>query len=316
MSGLLTDNSVVILSFGGGQDSTALLHLYRRDKAFRDKYIGPASFAVVYAATGDEFDLTDQHVANVKQLCAAEGIPFYHLTPDLGFHNLKAQDLISWYRGTDSCGSKAYPKSCTDKLKIVPIYNFLEHWICKVWAQQHGEHEITEVHGRKRGLKAYAAKHGKIRMMIGIAAGEERRAASTPEKQADIPAWRAKSIETFYPLIDLGLDRAGCQKLIASYGEHVPFPSNCKRCPFLNDIELLFLARHYPDALEEWIDIEARKLARDESRGTDPTKRYGVFVKTLLPAKVKEVEAKFGHMTNQELWDYRNSHGHCVMSSY
>jgi len=316
MSGRLTDKSVVILSFGGGQDSTALLHLYRKDKAFRDKYVGPASFAAVYAATGDEFDLTDRHVENVQKMCDAEGIPFYHLTPDKGYHHAKSQDLISWYRGTDSCGSKAYPKSCTDKLKIVPIYNFLEQWICHTWAPMHGDSKVTEAYGRKHGLKVYARRHGRIVVMLGIAAGEEKRATGKAAKARVQPVWQRDAIDKVYPLIDLGLDRAGCQKLIASYGEPVPFPSNCKRCPFLNDIELLFLARHYPEALEEWIDIEAKKLLRDEARGTDPTKRYGVFVKTLLPEKLKEVEAKFGHMTNQELWDYRNSHGHCVMSSY
>lgn len=312
----LNKKRIVVLSFGGGQDSTALLHLYRNDENFRQKYVGDATLIVVMSGTGDEFDLTDVHVENMRVLCQTEGIPFFHLTPDLGFHNEKAQDLISWYRRTSSCGSKAYPKSCTDKLKIVPIYNFLEHWVCTTWAQTHGDADVCAAYGRKRGLIKYAEKYGKIRMMIGIAAGEERRAASTPDKQANVPVWRRKSVETFYPLIDLGLDRAGCQKLIASYGEHVPFPSNCKRCPFLNDIELLFLARHYPEALEEWIDIEAKKQLRDEDRGTPPDKRYGVFVKTLLPQKLKEVEAKYGHMTNQELWDYRNSHGHCVASSY
>jgi hypothetical protein len=315
-NGELHDKSIVVLSFGGGQDSTALLHLYRKDPAFREKYVGSATFLVVISATGDEFKETDQHVGEISTLCQKEGIPFFHLTADKGWHNDKAQDLISWYKRTDSCGSKAYPKSCTDKLKIVPIYNFLEAWVCKVWARDHGDILLAGAYGRKNGLKAYAAKYGKIRVILGIAAGEERRAAAGPDKLAKQPVWQRESLEKIYPLIDLGLDRAGCQKLIAAYGEKVPFPSNCRRCPFLNDIELLFLERHDPEALAEWIEIEAAKIRRDETRNTPVDKRYGVFVKTLLPEKLLEVRAKFGHMTDAELFEYRNSHGHCVMSAY
>ena len=312
----MTSKSITMLSFGGGQDSTALLHLYRKDAGFREKYVGESTFIVVMSATGDEFPQTDEHVRAISELCRAEGIPFFHLTGDQGWHNDKARDLISWYRRTDSCGSKAYPKSCTDKLKIVPIYNFLEHWLCHIWAAQHGDIEVAKAYGRKNGLKAYAAKYGKIRVILGIAAGEERRAAASPDKLAKQPVWQRESIEKIYPLIDLGLDRAGCQKLIKAYGEKVPFPSNCRRCPFLNDIELLFLKRHHPEALEEWIDIEAAKIRRDAQRNTPEDKRYGVFIKTLLPEKILEVEAKYGHMTDEELYEYRNSHGHCVQSAY
>ncbi len=312
----MTKNSITVLSFGGGQDSTALLHLYRKDPSFRERYIGKSDFLVVMSATGDEFPQTDEHVKNVAQMCHSEAIPFFHLTPDQGWHNEPCQDLMSWYKLTDSCGSKAYPKTCTDNFKLQPIYKFLEHWLARDWAPRHNESQVYAAYGRKKAFKVYAARHGKIRMMIGIAAGEERRAKMDPEAIAKWPKWKQVSIENVYPLIDLGLDRQGCQDLIRGYGEIVPFPSNCRRCPFLNDIELLFLKRHHPEELEEWIEVEAAKLRRDEVRDTPPEKRYGVFLKTYLPEKVKEVEDKHGHMTDAELFEYRNSHGHCVMSSY
>jgi hypothetical protein len=56
-------------------------------------------------------------------------------------------------------------------------------------------------------------------MLIGIAKGEEGRCGEAMEK------WMRETVERVYPLIDLGLDRQGCQDYIASS------TSRCRRRP-------------------------------------------------------------------------------------
>jgi hypothetical protein len=48
----------------------------------------------------------------------------------MGLHGGKWQGYRQFLRATSTCGSKAFRKTCTDNLKIKPIYRFLEKWIC------------------------------------------------------------------------------------------------------------------------------------------------------------------------------------------
>jgi 3'-phosphoadenosine 5'-phosphosulfate sulfotransferase (PAPS reductase)/FAD synthetase len=293
-------NELTVLSFGGGQDSTALLYKYAFDPAFRAKY-APGRFLVIMAATLDEHPETNSHVEEIKKFCAAHAIEFVHITPDLGFHGGKWQGYRQFLRATTTCGSKAFMKTCTDNLKIKPIYRFLEQWL--------GKNYGVKV-GRKEGFKEFAAKHGKIRMIVGIAAGEEGRVGATMEKWAQI------SVERIYPLIDIGLDRQGCQDYIAACNKPVPPPSNCMLCPFMSEIELLWLYYNYPQDYQDWVILEQNKIDRFRGEGLPDDKNLGVWGRKLLPKKLDEAKARYGHMTHAQINEYKMSHGHCVKSKY
>jgi hypothetical protein len=81
----------------------------------------------------------------------------------------------------------------------------------------------------------------------------------------------------------------------------------------MNDVELLYMYRFNRGWLSKWIALEANKIAANLHMGAQ---NLGVWGKVLLPAKVKEVLEKFGHMTDAALIDYKMSHGHCVKSKY
>ena len=301
--------ALTVLSYGAGQDSTALLCLLIHDPEFRAKYapertrLGTrAHLLVVFSDTGNEHPATYAQVTRAKGMCAEHGIPFFHLEPGDQYHSDLWSSLTGFYRAKNACGSKAFPKTCTDNLKIQPIYRWLNEWC----ADRTGKPA-----DRKGGLYSWAARHGRIRVLIGIAAGEEKRAGGEGKNKG--PLWMQRNIKREYPLIPLGLDRAGCQRLIAEHGYHVPPPSNCMLCPFVNERELLLLARAYPDAFAEWVEIEANKLRANAHKGE---KNLGVFGRRSLPEVLEAAEKKFGHMTTAELEEYRFSHGHCVKSSY
>lgn len=291
---------LTVLSFGGGQDSTALLYLYAYDKRFRARY-APNDFLVVMAATGDEHASTDKHVAETIEFCKKNDIEFVHITPDMGYHGASWQDLRSFYKSKNAVGSKAFPKTCTDRLKIQPIYKFLEDWVSNKYGVEKG---------RKKAFKEYAKIHGKINMLVGIAAGEEKRVADPSKEPAK---WKRESINMVYPLVDLTMDRKACQKFIFNVGHTVPTPSNCILCPFISLQELLWLHRFDKESLNDWIEMEAAKIAANLHMEKRNVGVWGGI--KLLPEMVQVAIKKFGDWSDEKLIDYKFSHGHC-MSKY
>lgn len=205
---------LTVLSYGGGQDSTALLYKYVCDGTFRNTY-APGRFLVIMADTGDEHAHTYEHVEFTKKFCLENGIEFIFLTSDMGFHTGDWQNLRNFYRLKKAVGSKCFPKICTDRLKLQPIYRFLESWL---------EREYGYVAGRKAGFKQFAARHGKIKMLIGIAEGEEKRVKGKG-KGKNAAKWYKQSIEIHYPLIDTGMEQASMSVLCAfsKSSSSVPF---------------------------------------------------------------------------------------------
>lgn len=292
---------LTVLSFGAGQDSTDILYRYAYDRSFRNRY-ARGRFIVTMSDTGDEHAHTYRHVAYIKTFCKQRGIEFHFLTPEMGFHSPKWPSLIEFFRRTHTIGVKSLHKSCSDQLKIQPFYRWLD-----AFANAQLGTRLT----RKRALIEYARCYGKIRVLIGLAAGEESRVADP----ASLPDWQVKSIETVYPLIELGVDRQGCQQNIRSLGHEVPWPSNCRRCHFLSKVELLWLHRRHPDAFDEWVFLENQKLARFQHKGKKNYTVWGRSRKTLSEI-LAEAKAEFGHLSDEDLDEYKMSHGHCVNTRY
>lgn len=292
---------LTVLSYGGGQDSTALLAMYALDhQDFRRRW-APRRFLVLMADTGDEHPETAQHVEWTRAFCRARGIEFHHLALGQGWHpRLWTQGLRAFYRAKRTVGSKAFRKWCTDNLKLVPLYRFLETWIGR-------EYRLPT--GGKRGFYAFRRRWGPIRMMLGLAAGEERRVAR-PERLAP---WIRDCFERVAPLMALGMDRQACQTFLRSAGLPVPVPCNCMLCPYRSPIELLWLARVHPDAYAGWVELEAAKLERFRHLGE---RNLGVFGRRRLPEVLKEAERRWGHLSDADLEAHRMTHGHGGASTY
>lgn len=294
-----------VLSFGGGQDSTTLLYKLLHDPIFRKQY-APGRLVVVMADTKNEHPETYEHVYKMMKICAQYRVKFFLIDPQDGYHTQAwSNGLVQFYKDYNAIGSKTFPKTCTDQLKIRPIYKWLDEFIHTVhgYGKRNGKGVLM-----KSAIKEYAQKHGKIKMMIGIAKGEEVRVAKDSGKQK----WMREAIENIYPLIDLGMDRQACIDYIRSIGEEPPIPSNCIICPFMNLVELLYLYRFHNAEYHRWVHLEQNKI----NNNTSSEKNFGVWGKKLLPEVLKEAQEKHGHMTNAELKEYRFSHGHCVKSAY
>ena len=292
---------LTVLSFGGGQDSYAILLKLIKDKKYRKKY-APNELIVLMADTGNEHDDTYILVDKASQLCKDNNIFFQLIDNNTDYFPKSWQGgLIEFYERGNRVGSKCFPKTCTDNLKIKPIYKFLDQYIY----HKYGMFK----YGRKEAIKEFTQKYGKIDVLIGIARKEEKRASTNEES---IHKWMQNSINKVYPLIIEGMDRQDCQDYIKSVGEQVPLPSNCILCPFMSLQELLYLYRVMPKWYNKWVQIEQNKI----DANAHVENNMGVWGKDLLPQVLVKAQSKFGYMTDEELFEYKMSHGHCVKSKY
>jgi hypothetical protein len=83
-------------------------------------------------------------------------------------------------------------------------------------------------------------------MNIGFDAGEEHRAKINHNK----------GVENRYPLIEAGLNRDDCIKLIKSHGLEVPRKSGCFICPFQRVTEWKELRRKHPNLYCKAVTLE------------------------------------------------------------
>jgi hypothetical protein len=311
---------LTVLSFGGGQDSTYILYKIIRDACYRAQFV-QGDFIVVMTDTGDEHLHTYQHVEFIRQLCALNGIEFYFLTADQGYHPNTWPSLISQLQRNSTIMSMMFPRSCTDNLKIKPFYNFLNVYIGRKYYGQ----QLPESTRNKTWIKRFAAENGKINVILGIAAGEEQRIKQnktqqldrqlqlfkTPKKRSGT-VWMENCVTKSYPMIAEQINRQMAQNYILASPWPLPRPSNCKRCPFLSKQEILWLYRFFPADFNQWVDLEKAKIIKCADRETN----LGVKGEKLLPEILQEAIFEYGHWSDEQLQEYKMSHGHCVLSKY
>lgn len=319
---------LTVLSFGAGQDSTDILYRIVRNPSFKQKYV-KGRFIVVMSDTGNEHYHTYEHVQFIINFCQQRNIEFYFLTNG-EYHPRTWPTLVSQYQRNDCIMSLVGPRSCTDNLKIKPIYDFIDHYIAK-------EYYLYPKKGKrpkgKKFIKRFASDHGKINVIIGIAAGEEHRLKKSSEKEKKamqinafkkwkdpIPVWFRMGINKVYPLIEESITRwdihehiKGLQFIDEPKNWPLPYPSNCMFCPYMTKIEVLWLYRNHPDMWDMWVQLEANKIRKCEGNGK---KNLGVKGDKLLTEFLNEAIIEFGSMTDEEIDDHKMSHGHCVMSTY
>jgi 3'-phosphoadenosine 5'-phosphosulfate sulfotransferase (PAPS reductase)/FAD synthetase len=215
-----------ILSYGGGTNSTALLLEWIKR--------GNKLDAVIFADTGSEQPYTYEFIDDyIKPFCKDHKIPFelvhYKAGPKVGavqkgdWEEGQRVSIYDWYTYTRSVPS-VWKRSCTDNFKIIPI---------------------------KRIVKD---KYPDALELIGIDAGETHRAKQVedPETGEMIYLYPNKK----YPLIDWGIDREQCVKIITDYGWPNPNKSGCYFCPFQSKKSWIELYHKSPDLFNKSLELE------------------------------------------------------------
>jgi hypothetical protein len=246
-----------VLSYGGGLDSFAMLvdALQRNEKPD----------ICCFADVGDpqrldpaEWPSTYRHLEEVvKPLCAANGIEFVWLTTDqLPIRG--SRSLFGYFDAKHIIPSSA-SRLCTVAAKVERFAAWLD--------------------GRFPGEE--------VEVWVGFEKGEENRAARDPHGPKAEGAKRQrkgtspKAIRrNRYPLIEQGLCRCRCERLVRAAGYPVPRKSACVFCPFSRKGDFKTLQRDLPETFSEVARLESScKLTKSGLQltimGWDSANRHG-----------------------------------------
>jgi hypothetical protein len=232
--------SLTAISYGGGVQSTALVVLAAT---------GQLPFkvdAALFANVGDdsEHPATLDYVRNVAIPWAAErGLAVHELkrvkrdgTEETLWGRLMKPDSRSLpipvrMPDTGAPGTR----SCTKDFKISVVGK---------WLKANG-----------------ASKDDPATVCIGISTDEITRVSNKRVEPYERPV---------YPLIDLGMDRSACQRLIAEAGLPVPGKSSCFFCPFHRPQMWAEMRRDEPELFFKAADLEATLIERRVKLDRDP----------------------------------------------
>ena len=236
----------VILCYGGGVDSTALLVALKRANIRPD--------LITFADTGGEKPETYEHVRIMDAWLESVGFPTVTWVAKKTLPTTVYDDLEGNCVDNETLPSLAFGmKSCSIKWKQGPQDQFLK-------GVTRGPNK-RDPHPLWLEAKAKGVKPVKL---IGYDAGKAdlRRSKNLKEADAD---FRYR-----YPLQDLGWVREDCIQAIVEEGLPVPIKSACWFCPASQKWELWWLAGSHPDLFLRALKLEYGALVGKHSRwGSD-----------------------------------------------
>lgn len=208
---------VLIVTYGAGTNSTALLiEMWKR---------GIIPDLILFADTGGERPETYWYIIMFSLWLVGHGMPPITTVRKVDLHGevmtlekncLEKKMLVSLAYGF---------KSCSLKYKVAPQDKYCNHFPPAIEAWKKGE---------------------KVTKAIGYDADEERRAKIFND--AKYTYW--------YSLIEWGLGREGCEKVISDAGLPQPGKSSCFYCPSMKKLEILELRDSHPDLLKRALIME------------------------------------------------------------
>lgn len=206
----------VVLSFGLGADSTALLLRWINDPTSRDFQL--SELAVVTAMVGDEWDVTGTDVSEV-------------ILPLLRKHQIR---FIQAGRGqrrirADGTGVRVFEDSrCPQKLHFSGDFRLSDELLAAGTIPQVGSARLCSVHAKGEVLDPVIkaiTKGQRYRHVIGFESGELVRAKKDTTYNTETRAGE-------YPLIDWGWDRTAALDYIKRSVGRRWNKSACVFCPF------------------------------------------------------------------------------------
>jgi len=212
---------MIVLSYGGGTDSTALLvEAHRR---------GIRPDLIVWADTGSERPETYAYLPIIGAWLAERGWPAIETTRWIRMDG-RFVPLHQACLDHHDLPSAAYGHAgCSSKWKRQPLDKYISHHPAVI---------------------ASLAAGRIVERWIGYNADEDRRVARLATMEPDGYLWRA-------PLNEWGIGREEARQCIQCTGLPLPGKSACFMCPHCRPGEVLDLRRKYPPLYETALQIEA-----------------------------------------------------------
>lgn len=233
----MIDGKKVVLSMGGGMESTATLGLALFDERF--KAVRPD--LVVFSNLGAEWQETTAHLQFIKGVCEKEGIEYVELIPEvfrgkkLFGENREYHQLLDYLMDVKAVPGKAPngKRLCTELFKVKTIQDYLKD--------------------RFPGQE--------LLVLIGFGSDEKNRIA---RGENTVPGWTNRFL-----LDEADMCRCKSIEYLRKIGWPVPRRSGCTFCPFAKKMDFQVQSEVYP---EEWQKTVA--LERNNRRFNDPEKPF------------------------------------------
>jgi hypothetical protein len=238
----LPEGSPVVVCYGGGVDSTAMLIALHR--------AGITPDLITFADVGAEKPETYAMVETMSQWCQSVGFPTIVTCTKLTLPTTGYSTLTGNCTDNETLPSLAFGrKSCSIKWKQGPQDQYLKG--CEKGPNKRDPHPIW-LDCQRRGIKPTK--------LIGYDAGpaDIRRSAKLKESDA--------LFEYRYPLQQLGMARGECIALILDEGLPVPIKSACYFCPASQKWELWWLAGEHPELFEKALEMEVIAMTGHHTR--------------------------------------------------
>lgn len=263
---------MIYLSFGAGVQSTAMLLM--SDRGVKGC---PRADVAIFADTGDEPWWVYEMVERAK---TSVSIPVEVVSKGHLFDDVKKRGKfvpLPVFTPNDEGRESAGRRQCTREYKLAPI-----------------QARVRELMGVKPGKRLPADS---VTCMIGLSIDEASRLSPS----------RVRWIKNIWPLVDAGMSRSSCERLLRSEGL-LPIEgaaivkSSCVGCPYHSDKYWRNLRDHHPGHWEKAVqhDREIRNLSMQGE------KRPAYLHRSLKPLdEVEFLDDKIGDLFDEEC------EGHC-----
>lgn len=221
----MTDRELLIVSYGGGTNSTALL------VGLQERGLRPD--AITFADTGGEKPHTYSHLKVMHQWCLKVGFPGITVVKANTRQNLIDQTLEQECLRLGKLPAKAYGfSSCSDSWKIRP---------------------------QNKWVRAFAKSLGVRKPQVVRAIGFDADEPSRVDRALRLA--EKKPYREIYPLYEWGWGRSDCVEAIKRAGLPQPGKSACFFCPSSTKAEILWLSQRHPDLAARALEIERKARA-------------------------------------------------------
>lgn len=238
------DGRAVVLCFGAGVDSTAMLVILRE--------AGITPSLILFADTGGEKPETLIHLARVNVVLGQWGWPLVTVVRKAPLASTGYSDLYGNCLKNETLPSLAFGlKSCSLKWKVSPQDQYLK-------GVSKGPNKCPP---HPAWLDA-VSRNERVVKLIGYDCGKADIRRSKDLKPSD------DDFDYVYPLQLVGWARSDCVDGITKVmgSDLVPIKSACFFCPASKQWELYWLAAEHPDLLEAALRLEWRALTGRHSR--------------------------------------------------
>lgn len=228
--------SLTTISYGGGVQSTAMLVLAAQGR------LGYKVDAALFANVGDD----SEHPETLRYFRTV-AVPFAES------HNISLRELYALTK--DGKARTLYNLLLTENTPSIPIRLEPVGMPANRSCTNHFKVQVIAKYLKESG----ATPGNRATVCIGISTDEIHRADGGKNKP--------KYQHSVYPLIELGLSRADCQKVIIDAGLPLPRKSACFFCPYTRGNQWAEMKRDEPELFEKSCVIEDAINVKRKAQG-------------------------------------------------